>query len=35
MLKPIDLVVLCRRAAVEADNETLTASLSRHWKRFQ
>ncbi len=33
-LKPMDLVVLCRRAAVEADNATLYDSLARHWKRF-
>nr|WP_207148710.1 ribonuclease P protein component [Lamprobacter modestohalophilus] len=30
-----DFVVLCRRAAVDADNATLNASLAKHWKRFQ
>lgn len=34
-LKPMDLVVLCRRAAVDANNATLNASLAKHWKRFQ
>jgi ribonuclease P protein component len=27
-----DLVVLCRRAAVAADNATLRASLATHWQ---
>ena len=34
-LRPMDLVVLCRHAAVNADNATLNASLATHWKRFQ
>lgn len=34
-LKPVDLVVLCRPAAVGADNATLNALLAKHWKRFQ
>ena len=34
-LQPMDLVVLCRRTAVEADNAILSASLTKHWKRFQ
>lgn len=29
-----DLVVLCQRAAVEADSATLRASLRAHWRRF-
>lgn len=33
-LPGIDLVVLCRRAAVDADNATLRASLARHWREL-
>jgi ribonuclease P protein component len=33
-LGDIDLVVLCRRAAVEADSATLRDSLRAHWTRF-
>ncbi|MBK5930453.1 ribonuclease P protein component [Halochromatium salexigens] len=29
-----DLVVLCRRAAVDADNATLRASLAMHWQEI-
>lgn len=29
-----DLVVLCRRAAVDADNATLRASLATHWQEL-
>ncbi|MEA3638384.1 MAG: ribonuclease P protein component [Lamprobacter sp.] len=34
-LRSLDIVVLCRRAAVDADNATLYASLMKHWERFQ
>ncbi|MFW5723284.1 MAG: ribonuclease P protein component [Halochromatium sp.] len=30
----VDLVVLCRRAAVDADNATLSAALAAHWREL-
>ena len=30
----VDLVVLCRRAAVDADNATLRAALATHWQEL-
>lgn len=33
-LKAIDLVVLCRPDAADADTATLRASLATHWMRF-
>lgn len=34
-LPGLDLVVLCRRDAVTADNLQLRASLTRHWARIR
>lgn len=31
----LDLVVLCRRDAIDAPNERLFASLSSHWKNLR
>jgi len=31
----IDVVVLCRRDAVSADNTTLSRSLHAHWQRLR
>ena len=34
-LPDVDLVVMCRRDAVAADNPRLAASLARHWARIR
>jgi len=34
-LPDVDLVVMCRRDAVAADNARLAASLARHWARIR
>jgi ribonuclease P protein component len=34
-LPGVDLVVMCRRDAVAADNPRLAASLARHWARIR
>jgi ribonuclease P protein component len=35
VLPGVDLVVMCRRDAVAADNPRLAASLARHWARIR
>jgi ribonuclease P protein component len=34
-LPDVDLVVMCRRDAIAADNPRLAASLARHWARIR
>lgn len=34
-LPEVDVVVMCRRAAADADKQALFASLNAHWKRIR